>query len=212
MPYINIFLLNSCTDQVKSYGPRSLCEDKNGITILEKQIITINNSFKRCKIFIVCEQKYRKIKKITSNYKNIEIIEKKETDELNDLHMIGQVFERINDNLLVINDNLILKQDIFKRFNKTRSQLILSNQSISDMGCIINEDKIIQNISWALPLYWTNISYFKGLEFNLLEQISQLSISKKWFLFEGLNWMIDNGGTLHATIQSASKIERVLDA
>lgn len=190
---MNIILLHSSNyNYIKTYGPQCLYSIDN-TTVLDKQIDILNQTFKQNNILVITGFKSKKIKNHLKNYKNVFVIENANYETTNDLYSLSLGLEYLDKHALIIQDNILFKPSIFNKFNTNTSKLFLSHAQKFELGCIVSNNNI-DNISWGLKNYWTNICYIKNIEFNLLKQLCQNPIIKKWFIMEGLNWIIDNGG------------------
>ena len=187
-PYINLYK--------KSYGPIYLYKVTERKTLIEKQVISLNKLFDSPNINLVVGPKYKKIKNLFSLHKNIEILENKDYENVNDLHNLGIGIQNIKKNCLIIQGNILLSHNFLKKMNKNQSQMFLTSKQNFDLGCILNINNDIENISWSLPLSWTNISYFCNKELELLKNISIKQETKNWFIFEAINWIIKNNGKI----------------
>lgn len=189
----------NCT---KSYGPPCLYKVGRN-TLIEKQIELLNHVFKNPNIFILAGFKYKKIKNHINYINNVKVIENPIYDKTNDLYSIGLILQYIKNNVLIIQDNILIKVNTFYKFKKNSSQIFINENQKSELGCIINNNELISNISWGLPNYLVNIHYLQNKELELLKYIAINEPTKKWFIAEALNWIIDQGGKL--SIKKVSK-------
>lgn len=194
MSSINIVLLHASNlNIVKSYGPQCLYQ-VDQTTVLSSQIETINQSFKNPNIIIVAGFKYKKIKSHVKDYNNVLVIENTQYEHTNDLYSIYLAMPHLVNNVLIINDNIIFNQTLFNKFKKYQSHLFITNKQTSDIGCILDKHSQINNVSWGLSNYWTNISFFYKNEFEMLKKIANSTKTSKWFLMEAINNIIKHDG------------------
>lgn len=191
---MNIILLHASNyNYIKTYGPRCLYRVEN-TTVLDKQIDALNKVFKDTNIFVVTGFKSKKIKYHLKHHKNVFVIENIKYEDTNDLYSLSLGIEYIDNHVLIIQDNIIFKPVLFNKFKTDVSKLFLSHNQKFELGCIVDKTNYINNISWGLKNYWTNMVYIKNHELLLLKELCKNPIIQKWFLVEGLNWIIDNHG------------------
>jgi len=200
-----VILNSSVEPRARSYDPKCLLKIGNK-TLLEKQIDILKNSFHNPNIIVITGFKHKKIYNMLKNFSKVQIIENKIFEETNDLYSIRLIINNLSKNILLLQGNIFIQNKIFKNFQKSKSQIIISKKHNFELGCIINTNNVIENVSWSLPEYWTNIVFFKGNEFILLKKIVNNEISTKWFLFEGINWVIENGGIFYSNITKSKVI------
>lgn len=192
---MNIVLLHTY-DIIKSVGPRALFQINSKTTVLQRQIHVLNKVFKNPEIVIVAGFRFKKIRRFASIWSNVSVIENKLYEETNELYSLHLAIKDLPvDDLLIIQNNLIFKEAVFSRFKKDKSQLFLSKDKKFEIGCTLDKN-IVQNLSWSLPNYWINITYLRIKEVELLDNIVADYREKKWFLLEGLNYIIQNGGEI----------------
>ena len=194
---MNIVILHD-SNCIKSYGAKPLYIVNLKKNVLDKQIDVINRAFKNPTITIISGFKHKGVKKYVTKWNNVEIIENKTFEENGEIYSLSLILDKIKDSLLLIQNNVIFKHHIFNKFKRNRSQLFLSNNHQFELGCTLNNN-LIQNISWSLPNYWTNISYFVETELELLKWIcnpihTPSKNMNKLFLMEGINFIIDHQG------------------
>lgn len=196
MSRINIVLLHSSNlNSIKSYGPKCLYKIGKS-TVIDRQIENLIKMFKNPNIIIIAGFKYKKIRNHVKQYSNIKVIENPLFETSNDLYAINLALKSLKDNVLIIENNTLIKQNTLQKIDRTKSQLFISLTQKFELGCIIDNLGNINNISWGLPNYWTNISYFQNKEFGLLKQVAASELTNKWFLVEAINWIIKNNGNL----------------
>lgn len=188
---MNIIILNSSLS-TKTKNPPCLFKCSNKQTLLEKQIKILNKSFNNPNIYIIVGVKYKKIKSLIDQFANVSIIENLEFETTSCLYNIGLI-QKITSPVLILQDNILFSETIFKNLNTDISQIWISKES-QDIGCVINNEKI-EHMMFDLPNYWGNISLLTNFEFKLLQDLYHSNqVIDKWFLLEGLNWIIENGG------------------
>ena len=97
----------------------------------------------------------------------------------------------LNDDCLILFGDLILSKKIFDKFiNKNDSQIFISKQNKNRLGCIINDNKI-ENISYDLDNYLTDIYYLTKFHANMIQNLLTNKINYNCFIFEIINKLID---------------------
>lgn len=194
MSNLNIILPHSSNlNAIKSNGPRALYTVGHS-TVLDEQITSLNHIFNNPNIIVIAGFKYKKIRNHIKHYPNVSIVDNQLYENTNELYAINLGIDGLKDNVLIIENNTLPKKTTFAQFKRADSQLFISKTQKFELGCIIDTDGYISNISWGLPNYWANISFFKNQEFELLKNIAANKLSARWFLVEAINWIIKQQG------------------
>ena len=109
----------------------------------------------------------------------------------NNSYSLSLTKDFLNDDCLILFGDLILSKKIFDKFiNKNDSQIFISKQNKNRLGCIINDNKI-ENISYDLDNYLTDIYYLTKFHANMIQNLLTNKINYNCFIFEIINKLID---------------------
>jgi len=181
--------------RMKTYGPKSLLPISTNECILEKQLVTINNTFKYYEVILIGGFEFKTLENKTPN--GIKLIENKDYDTTNVLHSISLGLEAATTNkVLIIYGDLIFNQECLMAPFYKESCLILSDYMKSDeVGCVTN-NHYVNHMFYQLDNKWAQIAFLTGKELEMLIQIAK--DNPHWFGFEAINSIIDNGGKFYS--------------
>ena len=109
----------------------------------------------------------------------------------NNSYSLSLTKDFLNDDCLILFGDLILSKKIFDKFiNKNDSQIFISKQNKNRLGCIINDNKI-ENISYDLDNYLTDIYYLTKFHANMIQNLLTNKINYNCFIFEIINKLVD---------------------
>jgi CTP:phosphocholine cytidylyltransferase-like protein len=166
---------------------------------LKKQISLLNKTFSNNEIIIVTGQQHEHIGRTVGGFNNVTIIENKQHLITNDLYGLGLVLQRNIEPTIFMPAGVIFPPSIFKQTNIEDSQFWLSQKKPMDLGCILTNNRI-EHISWDLALGWLNIGYLNCEDAAELKKIAVQYNYHRWFLFEGINHLIENGSIFRGNL------------
>ena len=192
---MNIIIINSgVSHRTKSFGPVCLFSITPRKTLIERQIDIFNSLMPRAKIDTIVGFKSKRIRKHLENI-NINILENPDFEYTNDLYSLGLLLDNIKDKLLIVPGNIVFKKNLFRDFDKKKSQIWINKYQVSELGCTITNNKI-ENIMWSLTNYLSGLYFLTGAELDSFKEICKDPKTHKWFIFEGINHIIKNGGKI----------------
>lgn len=191
-----IIVADKFQKRMKSKGCVGLIKDNKNKTILEKQYATIKNAFGSVNIAYVygfdCKRFESFFTKNKHNLSEINPIYNSHYETYNTICSIDEAKEFLQDECVILFGDTSLSKQTFKRFDPTiGSQLFLSDNSHSTLGCILDGNNV-QNISYQLDNTLSEIYYLCKEDASALKQIIETKKFHQYFLFELINKLIDN--------------------
>jgi len=192
---------------MKSYGPKALLEIHhrniitNQINILEKSIPYIN-------ISLVCGFKAEKLMKNVPE--RIIKIENEFYDTTNVVRSIGVGLRTIKDagTLILVYGDLFFNEIAISCLDLSYSCILINDATMTEeeVGCVVDENGVLQNMMYDLPNKWAQVAVFNGLELKLLKQLCWDKKNYHRFGFEIINEIIERGGSFSCLKHSKCKV------
>ena len=180
--------------RMKSYGPKPLIKIGNS-TIIKNQIGLIQSYIPGAEIILIAGFKADKLMNETPSH--IIKIENAGYEETNVVKSIGMGLRAsTRPNNLVIYGDLVFNAITLQSLVLSESSLIANVDTMGDreVGCVINEYDMVENIMYDLPQNWGQIAFFCHKELKLLKEMCWDRKNHKKFGFEIINSIIDKGG------------------
>ena len=180
--------------RMKSYGPKPLIKIGNS-TIIKNQIGLIQSYIPGAEIILIAGFKADKLMNETPSH--IIKIENEGYEETNVVKSIGMGLRAsTRPNNLVIYGDLVFNAVTLQSLVLSESSLIANVDTMGDreVGCVINEYDMVENIMYDLPQKWGQIAFFCHKELKLLKEMCWDRKNHKKFGFEIINSIIDKGG------------------
>lgn len=201
--------------RMKSYGPKALIQVGKNITLIERQIKNILSVYPGSEIIISVGFEADRIIQSLSKYK-VRFVLNPIYDKTNVLYSLGLALRAtISEEVLVVYGDLVFNKHAIKNIRGV-SKLIAEDKGMfskNEVGLTI-QNKRVTNLSFGLDTKWAQIAYITGKELNLFKDISMRKDTSQWFGYEGLNYVIDNGGELNAVkpkLMDIFEIDRIKD-
>jgi len=194
--------------RMKSYGPKALIQLDSRNTIIERQIKILQKNYPKSEIFIVVGFEYEKIIKKLDKY-SVRFINNPIHENTNVLYSIGLAIQAINTKsvMLVYGDLVFNEFAIKDMFGKSR--VIVDKKNMmgkEEVGITQDLENKVSNFAFGLELKWAQIAYITGRELELFRKIAIKKDSSQWFGYEGLNYVIENGGEFMACCPKKMKL------
>lgn len=186
--------------RMKSYGPKALIpiNTDDDLTIIERQLGLLWSFYPDAEIFIVVGFECDKIRKHLRDYP-VRFIHNPIHEKTNVLYSIGLGIQAtISDEVMVVYGDLIFNEHAIKNLRGSCSKVIIENEGFlkkGEVGVVVHEGSVT-NFSFGLDTKWGQIVYLTGKELELFKQVSTKSETSQWLGYEGLNYVLDNGGTI----------------
>jgi hypothetical protein len=199
---INIIILGDKYQKgKKSKGcPALIYQDKK--TILEHQINSIDKIIPNNKITYVCGFENEKLKIFIekNNLTNkVSLIENKDYLKYNESYSLGLAIENItNANpILILSGYYIPHINNFNSIDLSKSTIFIDTNKKTKLGCIINNDKIVENIFFDLENYIQDIYLIQKSGADRIKNLLSTKMYNNAFLFEIINNLIDAGSVFY---------------
>ena len=193
--------------RMKSYGPKPLIELNRGVTILDRQIKIINKFFKKPKIIIVsgfCSDEL--MDKTSQEFIKLENQVFQETNVVKSISLALRAID--SERVLVVYGDLVFNDAAISSLDISHSctSASLDDARKQEVGCIIDENGNLANMMYDLELKWNQILYLQGRELELFKTECFNRKHSKYFTFEIINKVIQNGGKIKCVHDRAIKV------
>ena len=206
---ISVAILGNEADyRVKFYGPKCLLKYGSS-TIIQNQIKLIKDTQNVDDIIVVLGFESEKVARYLPDH--IRIIENQLYKDTSSSESLRLVINNIcSDRLLIIDGNMLVSRRMFKNLDFSRSfALCHKNDRSNNEISVSNIDGYIGNFSFGLENCWNNIVFLQGKEFKLLKNICSNRDRGRFFVFELLNLIVDEGGKIGIEECSAGDIKKI---
>lgn len=180
---------------MKSKGcPALVKKDSKSPAILDTQFKVLTEKFKPDNIIYVYGFDSKRFLAYVSKNEHFKIVTvfNDQYDYKNIGYSLSLVDTFLCDNTLIVGGYNLVSKSMFKNLNIDHSNILVSDNSESSLGCVINNG-YVENISYDLNNKLCNIFYLtKSVAINLKNKLSNSKYHNA-FLFEILNDMIDDG-------------------
>ena len=205
-----LIFIPDITKGMKSIGPKCLLELRSNMTILEYQIKSIKAINRRNKIFLATGFQHNKILKNIDGYKNVTAIYEKNFSEFNETKHLLNYIEYINkdfDDIFLINNGIIFRNDCFKGIKKNESKIFFldKHKDNFNIGCSNLDCKYL---FYDLPQKWSECAFLKKEDVEAIYKLSKQGNIQNYFLFEILNIIYDSNN-ITSTIISHRDIMKI---
>lgn len=192
----NIFIVvPEITKGMKSIGSKALLPIKNNVLVLEYQIQQIRKFNKKSRIFIGTGFESEKIKKITKKYTNIYYIENTNYNTTNQSKLIVSLINNFDiNNLLVINNGIIFRNNPFVHDNKS-SKVFMLDKPKNNFMIGSTESENLEYLFYDMPVTWTECVFFNDSSIQQIKNISNIRNIDRFYIFELINILIEKYNT-----------------
>jgi choline kinase len=193
--------------RMKSKDAKSLIEIDNGTSLIERQLQIIWSTYPKSDVLLVIGYKAEKVREALKDYP-VRFIYNPIYETTNVAFSISLALQAsISETCLLVYGDLIFNEDAIGTITDGKSKILIdSNNHINDdeVGLIIDEDYQVTNFAFGLEKKWSQIAFLKGLELDLFKKACYKEDASKWFGYEALNEIINNGGELKSHVISSS--------
>lgn len=202
-----IILADKYQKGMKSKGAVGLIKINRRYTLFENQYETIKSSFKKAKIIYVYGFDSKKINHFFDNkqYKDVIKIYNHRYEDLNYAHSLSLACEYMQKDFFVLFGDTLFKKEIFNDFTSNiGSQVYINKKEKTKLGCIVDKNNIVHNISFDLDNYISDMYYIHQKDSHMMKSLISESKHNNYFIFEIINKMID-AGSVFRTAQKNQK-------
>lgn len=197
--------------RVKSYGPKCLLEDNNGIPLINLQINNIKAAYPESEIIVTVGFEADKVlKKVPSD---VRIIENQLYQKTNTIEEVRLSLNNIlSGSVLFIQDDIMFNSNTLKKITKNGSTIIVDTKNSipsENVGVTIVNNKATI-FSYGLSTKWCQIVYLNDHDLVAFKNICLDRSKSKLYLHEGLNLLLKKEHTLHCLEPKDMKISKII--
>jgi len=187
---------------MKSKGAKSLLTINN-TTLLDNQLKTIWKMYPGAEIIVVIGFQANKIRSMFRGTYPVRFVFNPNYETSNVMYSIALALEvSLSKSILILHDDLLFNNNAIADMVGTTSKiLVLPENHLVDeqeVGVAIHNN-IVTNLSYGLHRNWGQMAYITGKELVTFEKIAfNHELSANWFLYEGLNKVINSNGSFVA--------------
>ena len=198
--------------RMKSYGPKGLISLNNGSSVLERQIRILNKLYPGAEITIICGFEADAVREGVRKKFPVKIIRNENYQDTNVARSLFLGLESTTKkHCLVVYGDLVFNTPTLKNLVGGNSKIVVDsrgNISQDEVGILVSEGAVT-NFSYALPEKWCHIAYMAEKEMRLFEDISSDPEKSRWFGYEIMNKILDQGGSFESVEPSGMKIAEI---
>ena len=183
--------------RIKSHSLLCTLATANGKTLIENQISILQSAFSDSDLFVLTGPESDHVTKYLPH--NVRVIENRLYNSTGIAENIRLVINNsVNKRLLIISANVILNKKLLSGLEFSRSFSVChSYEKIKshEIGVTIDDDCITQ-FSFGLNSRWCGVDFIQKDEFDLMSKLCKNRDKNKLFMFEILNFIVDNDGDI----------------
>ena len=184
--------------RMKSYGPKCLI-DVGGISIIERQIRMIVSAYPNAEIILVSGFHSNQVRDKLKRKYPIRIVNNHRYEDTNVLYSISLGLQAsLRNKVLIVYGDLVFDREAIRGFFGTESKVLVDHQdkfNEKEVGVLHNGNEVT-NFSYGLEKKWGQIAFLCGREREFFEEIANKESTEKWFGYEALNHVLEQGGKL----------------
>jgi len=184
--------------RMKSYGPKCLI-DVGGTSIIERQIRIIVSAYPNSEIVLVSGFHANQIRDKLKKKYPIRIVNNHKYEETNVLYSISLGLQAsVRNKVLIVYGDLVFDKGAIGGFLGSESKVLVDHQdkfNEKEVGVLHNGNEVT-NFSYGLEKKWGQIAFLCGRELQFFEDIANKEATEKWFGYEALNHVLNEGGKL----------------
>lgn len=194
--------------RMKSYGPKSLLEIREGTRIIDNQLKHIYKYFHKPQIVVVAGYNWHKVREALNQKRNVKVVHNENWEHTNVAASIRiGLRHTLHRNTVILHGDLVFNAWTLRAPFGNHSFILTDSSGLmkqEEVGCTVVNNRVEQ-LMFDLPLKWAQISYFTGKERDLLDKVCNKKYDK-YFNFELLNMIIESGGNFAAHTNKRMKI------
>lgn len=186
------------TDNIKgtkTKGPKPLYNISKSRTIVDEQISRIKTIDPKAKIIIAINKHKEIVEQHAKKYKNIKIIEIKNSDNINQASIIYNIIqqENITDQLMIIIGSILFKNISINKIKDSMVWTLKQYYKNFNIGCREYENSdTVQYMFYDLEnCVWSEIALLSSSSVAAIKKLNVNNTIKQMFLFEMLNLLIE---------------------
>ena len=197
--------------RMKTYGPKCMI-NINGTSIVERQIKQVRRVYPKSDIILVVGFGSGVVRdRIRSKY-NVRIVYNTKYEETNVAYSLYLGLQAsCHEKCLIIYGDIIFNRVAIKDLYGEASRIVIdkNDKTRGEEVGVMHYDGEVTHFSYALEDKWCQIAYLTGKEMKMFERIAGIEDHQKWFGYEVLNEVLDQGGKFVSSVPSGLKIWEV---
>lgn len=205
-----IVLSASAGYRMRSLGPKLLFKAADGSSILENIVNAVMVRFSGAELIYTIGFQADKV--IRNKPPVGRLVENQLYEDTNSIEECRLALNNCEcENALIINGDLLFDQFILDPIDLRYSSIIYDNSRMpaDDVGVTVVQGEVTA-FSYGLDSKWCYITYLKGKELSLFKSFCANRDNRKKFVWEGLQHIVDAGGTLKAIENIEAGISRIV--
>lgn len=200
--------------RMKSYGPKSLLSLYGGTTVLDRQLQHVWDVFPKAEVNLVVGFEAVKIRKhVKEKGYPVRIIYNQEYQNTNVAYSIAFGLQaNINQNVLLVYGDLVFNAALMRGISATGSSALLVDnhkQMKEDEVGVVHVGGQATHMAYGLDTKWMQIAFLRKPEQEAFEEIAMQPKARKWFGYEVINQVIDEGGVFEVLEPVNSKVAEI---
>lgn len=198
---------NPC-DGLKSKPAIGTLNINSHYPVLDCQVSAILSIFPHADIINVVGHDINRV--IRFRPKNVRLVENvyyKQTGEMEDIRIGFNC--TTSDSVLIINNNILFNSDTLKQLKLNTSCMLIGNKNVKkDKIGLTHLNYWAENIAFGIGNLIYNFVYLRQPEITMMQRYAMAKNRKHSYLFEGLNDILRNGGSLRV-VQNRGYLQHV---
>lgn len=184
--------------RMKSKGVKALLPIENS-NVLEYQLKTFWKVYPSAEIIVVTGFQGNKVRSRFRGIYPVRFVYNPNYETTNVMYSVSLALEaNLSSNTIIAHGDILFNSTIISEITGKSSKILvlpeINKSNEQEVGVVIN-DNCVTNLSYGLKRRWGQMVYITGKETSLFENIAfNHSVSSSWFLYEGINHVIDKGG------------------
>lgn len=173
---------------------RPTLEFIDGTILLYRQLSIIDKVFPNADLLVVLGYEPDDVYKNTS-FQHLRFIENQNFLTTNTIKSAALAMRASNaKSYIFIHGDMLFNEQAIS-IAGSESSLVIGNENIQNdkIGVILQQSNVV-NIGYGLEKPWSQIAYLTGNELEIFQTFCYNKIKSKCLLFEGLSYVLDNGG------------------
>jgi choline kinase len=193
-----------CGYRMKSYGPKCLLPI-NGRPLINRQIDILQRKFPGSEIIVIYGFNKSLVAKALPS--DITVCENDIFDKTNVAYSLLLGLETASyENVLIVYGDLVFTEKMFDKLNFANSFAICAKMRKNEVGIIANEDYVC-DFNYSAKNKWSQICFLLEQEKELFIDYANKKYAERYFGFEILNGVINNGGVLKVIYKNDNIVE-----
>jgi hypothetical protein len=205
-----VILSSIANDRMKTMPPVSLMMVDRQHTVLDVQIEAIRTVFPKCEIALVVGHDAQQVIDKKPNY--VRVIENVNHETLGEVEELRLAINNcVTDNIILISGNCIFNANALQHLRGHSSCTLVDkkNQIDKDSLGVISNGGRVENIAYGVQDKWCYITYLESREQTILRKFVSVRNRSNLCMFEGINYVLSNGGQIYAIGQQDGYLRRV---